>query len=118
VPAGTDVGHNGYAGFADPGYDSTVYSGSLAGMYMSSDQGANWQILMTDFPFHQIKAIGIAPTDGNMVYAESEGNAIYRSIDAGTTWTRSPFFLSCGQICGFLVDPLDPQTAWAQEGSG
>jgi photosystem II stability/assembly factor-like uncharacterized protein len=118
VPAATDVGHNVYAVFADPGNDSTVYSGSLAGMYKSSDQGANWQILMTDFPFHQIKAIGVAPTDGNMVYAESEGNAIYRSIDAGTTWTRSPFFLSCGQICGFLVDPLDPQTAWAQEGSG
>ncbi len=115
---GGDLGHNVYVVFADPNNDSTVFSGSLAGLYKSSDRGANWQILMTDFPFHQIEAIAIAPTDGNRVYAESKGNAIYRSFDAGATWARSPFFLSCGQICGFVVDPLDPQTVWAQEGSG
>ena len=115
---GGDLGHNVYAVLADPNDDSTVFSGSLAGMYESADRGANWHILMTNFPFHEVKAIGIAPTDGNVVYAESKGNAIYCSIDGGNNWSRSPFFLSCGQICGFLVDPLDPQTAWAQEGSG
>jgi len=115
---GGDLGHNVYAVLADPNDDSTVFSGSLAGMYTSSDRGANWHILMTDFPFHEVKAIGIAPTDGDIVYAESKGNAIYTSLDGGNNWARSPFFLSCGQICGFLVDPLDPQTVWAQEGSG
>jgi photosystem II stability/assembly factor-like uncharacterized protein len=115
---GADLGKDVYSVFADPGDDSTVYSASRAGMYKSTDRGATWGLLMDDFSFGRISAVAPAPSDPGMLYAESDDNAVYTSTDAGNTWTRCPYFLSCGLICGFLVDPLDPQTVWALEGSG
>lgn len=115
---GTGLGKDVYGVLADPGADSTAYSASRAGMYTSTDRGLTWRPLMTDFPFHQIGAIAPAPSDPGVLYAESKENAVYYSSDNGGTWTRRPDFLSCGSVCSFVVDPLDPQTVWALEGLG
>ncbi|UCG43004.1 MAG: hypothetical protein JSU73_14305, partial [candidate division WOR-3 bacterium] len=118
VGAGTELGKDVYTVFADPADDSTVYCASRAGMHRSHDRGNSWQLLMTEFPFSRISAIGLAPSDPGVLYVESDDNTVYSSTDNGETWTRCPYFLSCGLICGFLVDPVDPQTVWALEGSG
>jgi photosystem II stability/assembly factor-like uncharacterized protein len=115
---GTGLGKDIYAVLADPGEDSIAYSASRAGMYRSSDRGSTWQALMRDFPFHQIGAVAPAPSDAGIVYAESKENAVYSSLDNGGTWTRLPDFLSCGFVCGFVVDPTDARTVWALEGFG
>lgn len=115
---GTGLGKDCYGVLADPGTDSTAYSASRAGMYRSTDRGSTWQPLMTEFPFHQIGAIAPAPSDAGVLYAESKENAVYSSTDNGGTWTRLPDFLSCGFVCGFVVDPTDARTVWALEGFG
>jgi len=100
-----------------PNTAATVYLGTNAGMFASTDYGNNWANITADFPFNKVKAIALAE-DGATLYAECQDNGVYKSTDNGNTWIRCSEFLSCGNICALAVNPFDPLTVWALEGSG
>jgi hypothetical protein len=68
--------------------------------------------------FNRAAAIAASDSADPALYVECRDNAVYRTRDNGTTWFRSPEFLSCGNICGVAVSPQDPDVVWALEGSG
>jgi photosystem II stability/assembly factor-like uncharacterized protein len=87
------------------------------GVWKTNDFGRTWQPIFDDQPTGSIGAVAVAPSDPNIVYVASGeglqradlsvGDGIYRSADAGKTWTH--LGLRDGQqIPGLAIDPRDP----------
>src|SRR5436305_835087 len=87
------------------------------GVFKSIDYGRTWQPIFDDQPTASIGAIAVAPSNPNIVYAGSGeglhrpdlsvGDGIYKSSDAGRTWTH--LGLRDGQqIAQLVVDPKNP----------
>ncbi len=97
---------------------ATVFCATRNGVYRSLTSGGNWELVTGDVAIAKISAIGLSPADPNTFYAEYKENAVYKTTDAGATWNRLPDFLSCGSLCGIIVDRGNPQRLWTLEGSG
>jgi photosystem II stability/assembly factor-like uncharacterized protein len=87
------------------------------GAFKSIDYGRTWEPIFDDQPTASIGAIAVAPSDPNIVYVGSGeglhrpdlsvGDGIYKSSDAGKTWTH--LGLRDGQqIAQLVVDPKNP----------
>src|SRR5579863_241515 len=68
------------------------------GVWKTTDYGQTWQPIFDGQPTGSIGALAIAPSDPNIIYVGSgeglrrpdlsTGDGIYKSIDAGKTWTH------------------------------
>src|SRR4030081_3398640 len=87
------------------------------GVFKTTDYGRTWIPIFDDQPTGSIGAIAVAPSDPNIIYVGSGeglqrpdlsvGDGIYKSIDAGKTWTH--LGLRDGQqIPQIAVDPRNP----------
>jgi len=87
------------------------------GVFKSIDYGRAWQPIFDDQPTASIGAIAVAPSNPNVIYVGSGeglhrpdlsvGDGIYKSTDAGKTWTH--LGLRDGQqIAQLVVDPKNP----------
>lgn len=108
---------------ADPDRQSVFYFGAVAGgVWRSDDAGLYWEnITDGQLATASIGALAVAPTDGNVIYAGTgeatiridvtHGDGVYRSTDAGKTWTNVglPESRHIGKIA---VDPTDPNTVY------
>jgi len=92
------------------------------GVWKSNDYGRTWNPIFDHEPTQSVGAIAVAPSDPNIVYVGSGeglhrpdlsvGNGIYKSTDAGQTWTH--LGLRDGQqIPALAVDPRDPNKVFA-----
>ncbi len=70
--------------------DLTVYAGSAAGIFRSTDGGQAWQKLSLASSLQNVPVIGlgISPAygGGHMILASTRGGKLYRSTDAGKTF--------------------------------
>ena len=106
-----------------PGQPNVFYMAQVnGGVWKSEDYGRTWNPIFDDQPTQSVGAIAVAPSDPNIVYVAcgeglqrpdlSVGNGIYRSADAGKTWTH--LGLRDGQqIPALAVDPRDPNRLFA-----
>lgn len=103
-----------------PGDGRTFYLGAVGGgVWKTENAGRTWTAVMDSQPVASIGAIAVAPSDPKAVYVGSgeadmrsdiiHGNGMYRSTDAGASWTRIGLEDS-RQIGRILVDPNDPKT--------
>ena len=100
-----------------PSQPSVFYAGAVnGGVWKTNDYGRTWTPIFDDQPTGSIGAIAVAPSDPNVVYVGSGeglprpdlsvGDGIYKSTDAGQTWTH--LGLRDGQqIPMIVVDPRD-----------
>ena len=87
------------------------------GVWKTTDAGRVWTPIFDDQPTGSIGSIAVAPSDPNVVYAGSGeglarpdlsvGDGIYKSTDAGTTWTH--LGLRDGQQIPYII--VDPKNA-------
>lgn len=106
-----------------PTQPNVFYVGQVnGGVWKSDDYGRTWNPIFDKQPTQSIGAIAVAPSDPNIVYVGSGeglhrpdlsvGNGIYKSTDAGKTWTH--LGLTDGQqIPALAVDPRDPNKVFA-----
>lgn len=105
-----------------PGDPSTIYFGAAqGGVWKSTDGGRSFNPIFDEQPTQSIGSLAIAPSDPNVIYVGGgEGNprgnvaigtGIWRSTDAGETWKQ--VWKTYGQIGELVVDPGDPDTAYA-----
>jgi photosystem II stability/assembly factor-like uncharacterized protein len=106
-----------------PGQPNVFYVGQGdGGVWKSDDYGRTWTPMFENEPSQSIGAIAVAPSDPSIVYAASGeglarpdlsiGDGIYRSTDAGKTWTH--LGLRDGQqIPALAVDPRDANHVFA-----
>jgi photosystem II stability/assembly factor-like uncharacterized protein len=94
------------------------------GVWKSDDYGRTWNPIFDDEPTQSIGAIAVAPSDPNIVYVASGeglqrpdlsvGDGIYKSTDAGKTWTHLHGVLdNAQQIPALVVDPHDANRLFA-----
>jgi photosystem II stability/assembly factor-like uncharacterized protein len=100
------------------GQPNVFYIGAVnGGVWKTTDFGRTWTPIFDDQPTGSIGAIAVAPSDPNIVYVGSGeglarpdlsvGDGIYKSTDAGKTWTH--LGLRDGQqIPYIIVDPRNP----------
>ena len=105
-----------------PGDPLTYYAATASGgVWKSTDGGFNWRPVFDDQPISSIGSIAVAPSDPNVVYVGSgeanirgnvaAGNGIYKSTDAGKTWTH--VWKQEGQVGTMAVHPRNPDIAFA-----
>jgi photosystem II stability/assembly factor-like uncharacterized protein len=106
-----------------PGDPNVYYAGSASGgIFKTTDGGINWIPIFDGQPVHSIGDIAIAPSDPAVVWVGtgescirshiSVGEGIYKSTDAGKTWTRMGLERT-GRIGRVVVHPQNPDVVWA-----
>lgn len=106
-----------------PSQPNVFYVGQVnGGVWKSDDYGRTWTPIFDHESTQSIGAIAVAPSNPNIIYVGSGeglhrpdlsvGNGIYKSTDAGKTWThlglRDGF-----QIPALAIDPRDPNRVFA-----
>ncbi len=95
----------------------TFYVGAVnGGVWKTDDAGNTWHALFSHEPTGSIGALAVAPSDPNTIYVGSGegllrpdlsiGDGMYKSTDAGKTWTHLGLRDS-QQIPQLAVDPHD-----------
>ncbi len=101
-----------------PSQPNVFYAGfDNGGVWRSTDYGSNWEPIFDHEPTGSIGAIAVAPTNPDVIYVGTgagiirpdlaTGDGIYRSTDAGRTWTH--LGLRESQMTAMIdVDPTNP----------
>jgi photosystem II stability/assembly factor-like uncharacterized protein len=105
-----------------PGEPTTFYFGSVGGgVWKTINSGRTWMPVFDSQPVASIGAIGVAPSSPSTVYVGtgeadmrsqiSYGNGMYKSTDAGRTWTHLGLE-GTRQIGRVIVDPQNPSVVF------
>jgi len=104
------------------GQPNTFYFGSVGGgLWKSMNAGRSWTPVFDAQSVASIGAIGVAPSNPNVVYVGtgecdmrdsiSFGDGMYKSIDGGNTWKHIGLDAT-RQIGRVLVDPRNPDAVF------
>ena len=87
------------------------------GVWKTTDAGRTWNPIFDDQPTGSIGVIAVAPSNPDVIYVGSgeglhrpdlsTGNGVYKSADAGRTWTHLGL-TDAQQIPSLAVDPRNP----------
>ena len=101
-----------------PSQPYTFYIGMVnGGVWKTTDAGRTWKPIFDDQPTGSIGWVSVALSDPNVIYVGSGeglprpdlavGDGIYKSIDAGETWTHLGL-RDAQQIPKIAIDPRNP----------
>jgi photosystem II stability/assembly factor-like uncharacterized protein len=107
-----------YAGTGESNMRNSVSIGD--GLYKTTDGGDNWVKLGLDSTEH-IARIIIDPKNSNNIYVavpgplwnDSKHRGLYKSTDAGKTWTKILFISEKAGCAEVAVDPQNPDIVYA-----
>lgn len=102
-----------------PSEPATFYLGAVnGGVWKTTDAGSTWHSIWDDQPSGSIGAIAVAASNPSIVYVGSgeglqrpdlsTGDGVYKSTDAGKTWTHLQGLREGQQIGQVAIDPHDP----------
>ena len=111
---------NGVTGV--PGQPNVFYMGSVGGgVWKTTNAGRTWIPIFDSQPIASIGAVAVAPSKPDVVYVGtgeadmrsqiSYGDGMYKSTDAGKTWTHIGLEPT-RQIGKVIVHPTDPDIAY------
>ena len=106
-----------------PGDPLTYYVGAASGgVWKTVDGGVNWKAIFDGQPVQSIGSLAVSRSDANVVWAGtgeahirshiSIGQGIYKSVDAGKTWTLMGLEKT-GRIARIVVHPTNPDVVLA-----
>jgi len=106
-----------------PSQPNVFYIGAVdGGVWKSNDYGRTWIPIFDSQPTGSIGAIAVAPSNPEIIYVASGeglrrpdlsvGDGVYKSTDAGKTWTHLGLRDS-QQIPALAVDPRNPDRLFA-----
>jgi photosystem II stability/assembly factor-like uncharacterized protein len=102
-----------------PGEPATFYLGAVnGGVWKTTDAGATWHSVWDAEPSGSIGSISVSESNPNIVYVASgeglqrpdlsTGDGVYKSTDAGQTWTHLDGLRDGQQMGQIAIDPKDP----------
>ena len=100
------------------GDPNIYYAGAASGgIWKTTDAGIHWTPIFDDQPVSSVGALAVAASNPNVVWAGtgepwirshiSIGNGMYKSTDAGRTWTHMGLDAT-GRIGRIVIDPANP----------
>jgi photosystem II stability/assembly factor-like uncharacterized protein len=111
--AGRTVAISGVAHQPNVFYMAAVNGGA----WKTTDFGNTWAPIFDDQPTGSVGALAVSESDPNIIYVGSgeglqrpdlsTGDGVYKSTDAGKTWTHLGL-RDAQQIAAIVVDPQDP----------
>jgi photosystem II stability/assembly factor-like uncharacterized protein len=87
---------------------------------MGLSKSAGWKWISVG-PFNvagRVRAMAMDPSDPAILYAGSAGGGVWKTTDAGTSWTALTDFLPNLRIGSIAVDPYHTSTVLAGNGEG
>ncbi|HEX4015013.1 MAG TPA: hypothetical protein VHX17_14140 [Candidatus Cybelea sp.] len=101
-----------------PSQPNLFYIGAVdGGIWKSPDAGRTWTPIFDREPTGSIGALAVSPSNPDVIYAGSGeglqrpdlsvGDGVYKSTDAGATWTHLGL-RDAQQIASMALDPADP----------
>jgi photosystem II stability/assembly factor-like uncharacterized protein len=117
------VGNRATAVVGIAGNPWIYYVGAASGgIFKTTDGGTHWEPIFDGQDVSSIGSLALAPSDPSIVWAGtgesfvrshiSVGAGIYKSADAGKTWTRMGLE-NTGRIANIVVDPHNPDIVLA-----
>jgi len=117
------VGNRVISAAGIPGDPNVYYVGAASGgIFKTIDGGTNWEPIFDSQDVSSVGSLAVAPSDPNIVWAGtgetfirshiSVGNGIYKSTDAGKTWTHTGLEKT-GRIGRVIIDPRNPDIVLA-----
>src|SRR5690349_15518943 len=116
------VGNRTVAVAGIPGEPNVYYVGAASGgIWKTTDAGIHWAPIFDGQEVSSIGALAVAPSNANIVWAGtgepfirshiSIGNGVYKSTDAGRTWSRMGLEAT-GRIGRIAIDPTNPDVVF------
>jgi photosystem II stability/assembly factor-like uncharacterized protein len=107
-----------------PSQPNVFYVGAVnGGVWKTDDSGRTWTPIFDEQPTQATGAIAVSLSDPNIVYVSSGeglarpdlavGDGIYKSTDAGKTWTHLSGLRDGQGIPALAIDPHDPNRVFA-----
>jgi photosystem II stability/assembly factor-like uncharacterized protein len=103
-----------------PRNPQTLFLGSEQGLFRSDDGAGNWKRVVSPLNGLQIWSVLLLPYAPDVILVGTCPSRLFRSGDAGRTWTEAPVRLlqECPRIIHtrvttLVADPTEPDTVWA-----
>ena len=108
-----------------PDNPAVIYAGTQLGVYRSDDRGDHWEALESPRDGMDVWSLAFHPSDPDTIYAGYEPCAIYRSENAGESWSKMntdrvayPNVTTympplAKRVIGIAADPSDPSDMYA-----
>lgn len=107
---------------AIPGDPLTVYFGTATGgAWKTADGGITWESIFESGGTNSVGALALAPSDANVLYlgsgegnprnSTSIGDGVYRSTDAGSSWTHVGLG-DTERVSRIRIHPQDPDVVY------
>lgn len=101
----------------NPQTPTTIYAGTPAGPFKSTDGGTSWSSIDPGFLFYVwVNSLVIDPQNPANLYVGSSAlftDGVYRSTNAGSSWTWVTSGLDNTKVLALAIDPQTPTTIYA-----
>ena len=75
-----------------PSNTDYIYAATYSGLWLTKDEGANWDYIKTGLPSGTISDVTVSTNNEDRVFVTmssfNDGQKVYESTDAGDTWTN------------------------------
>jgi hypothetical protein len=112
----------------DPVFPARVYAGTAHGVARSSNGGTTWESKVIAPPDSEglapaiavglVSGLAVDPVTPATVYAGTVSEGVFKSLDAGITWSLASTGLVNLTVNALAVDPLSPVTVYAGTAAG
>jgi photosystem II stability/assembly factor-like uncharacterized protein len=95
---------------------SAALAAAPDGLVPDDLKSLEWREVGTAMPSGRIARFAVHPTDQRIIYAASASGGLWKTVNAGATWT--PIFEKQGSVSmgAVTLDPKDPNTVWLGTG--
>ncbi len=96
-----------------PSAPQTIYAATDGGARKSIDGGSTWTAINTGLPSTNIWALGVSPTEPEVLVAGLYANGVYESSDGGATWSIAHTGMPAVSIASVAITAATPRVVVA-----